>query len=64
MIYVTGDCHGDFRKFGRKHKQVDFHDEDYCIVCGDFGLCWTRGKEFDFNCHNFAQRRIIILWVQ
>ena len=40
MIYVTGDCHADFRRFSAP----DFPDqrrmsrEDLVIVCGDFGL--------------------------
>ena len=64
MIYVTGDCHGDFKRFGRKHRSFNFTSNDYIIVCGDFGLCWAKNKEFNFNCKNFAQRSETVLWVQ
>ena len=40
MIWVTGDCHGEFNKFssnrfpeGRKATK-----DDYVIICGDFGF--------------------------
>lgn len=40
MIWVTGDCHGEFKKFssnrfpeGRKATK-----DDYVIICGDFGF--------------------------
>lgn len=46
MVYVTGDTHGDIRRFNdprlRKLKKGDT-----LIVCGDFGFIWdgTRGEE-------------------
>ena len=46
MIYVTGDCHGDFRRFSTDifPEQKGMTKEDYVIVCGDFGL-WHDTKE-------------------
>ena len=40
MLYVTGDCHGDFRKFSTKWfpEQNEMSKDDFVIVCGDFGL--------------------------
>ena len=40
MVYVTGDCHGDFGRFSKKAfpEQKDLSRDDIVIVCGDFGL--------------------------
>lgn len=46
-IYVTGDCHGNFKKFSMKNfpVQKDLTKEDVVIVCGDFGGVWDyRGE--------------------
>ena len=43
MIFATGDCHGDFQRFSRKHfpqrRQMD--RDDYVIILGDFGGVWN-----------------------
>lgn len=43
MIYITGDCHGDFRRFSTKNfpEQKEMAKEDYVIICGDFGGIWN-----------------------
>jgi len=59
MIFATGDCHGDFRRFGMKYflGQKELGRDDYIIICGDFGfwmdtpeekywLNWLEGKPF------------------
>ncbi|MBP5461995.1 MAG: metallophosphoesterase [Lachnospiraceae bacterium] len=40
MIFVTGDCHGDFRKFSTQvfPEQKEMSRDDCVIVCGDFGI--------------------------
>lgn len=40
MIYITGDCHADFRKFSTDNfpEQKNMTREDFVIVCGDFGI--------------------------
>lgn len=42
MIYVTGDCHGDFRKFSTDSfpEQKEMTKDDIVIICGDFGGIW------------------------
>ena len=47
MIYITGDCHGDFGRFNgavfpEKRRMTR---DDYVIICGDFGGVWSRGGE-------------------
>lgn len=45
-IYITGDCHGDYRRFNTQifPEQKEMTKNDYVIVCGDFGL-WSESKE-------------------
>ncbi|NBK93296.1 metallophosphatase [bacterium 1XD21-13] len=42
MIYITGDCHGDFRRFNREifPEQRKMKREDTVIILGDFGGVW------------------------
>jgi hypothetical protein len=42
MIYVTGDCHGDFTRFssGNFPEQKEMTKDDFVIILGDFGLVW------------------------
>ena len=43
MIYITGDTHGGFQRFGSKYfpQQTQMGRNDYMIICGDFGG-WLR----------------------
>jgi hypothetical protein len=43
---------------------MDLTDKDYMIVCGDFGLCWSKDKTFEYNCRIFEQKEYTTLWVQ
>lgn len=48
MIYITGDCHSDVRRFSADsfYEQKDMNqDEDFVIVLGDFGLIWNHDGE-------------------
>lgn len=40
MVFVTGDCHGDFRKLHVLAELQTFLRQDYVIICGDFGGIW------------------------
>ena len=67
MIYITGDTHGDFARFSAKRLRrtgMELTQEDYIIICGDFGLCWAKDKTFEYHCKNFAEKPYTILWVQ
>ena len=39
MIYVTGDCHGNFRRFQSDcfPEQANMTKDDTVIITGDFG---------------------------
>ena len=47
MIYITGDCHSDFRRFSTKifTEQKEMTKDDYVIICGDFGGVWDKDRE-------------------
>ena len=47
MIYITGDEHGDFRRFNEDifPEQAKMTKDDYVIICGDFGGVWTKDEE-------------------
>ena len=42
MIYVTGDCHGNFRRFQSEcfPEQANMTKDDTVIITGDFGGVW------------------------
>lgn len=67
MIYFTGDTHCSFERFYNRGLARNYHkltENDYVIVCGDFGLCWAKSKEFEYNCDFFTRKKFTILWVQ
>lgn len=39
MVYITGDTHGERKRFDSfiEYGESEWTDEDYLIVCGDFG---------------------------
>lgn len=39
-IYITGDIHGDINRFGKLQRKRKTTENDYIIVCGDFGVVW------------------------
>lgn len=68
MICITGDTHGDFDRFyynKRMERQgIRLGENDYVIVCGDFGLCWAEDKVFKKKCKDLEDNKFTILWVQ
>lgn len=47
MIFVTGDCHADFRKFSTPAfpEQTEMTKDDIVIILGDFGGIWNADGE-------------------
>ena len=47
MIYVTGDTHGNFQRFGSRSfpDQKRMSKEDCVIICGDFGGVWDNSEK-------------------
>lgn len=47
MIYITGDCHRNFKRFSKRifTEQIEMTKKDSVIICGDFGGVWSMDKE-------------------
>ena len=47
LIYLTGDTHGDFKRFSKgQFPELDkLTKADYVIICGDFGGVWNQSRE-------------------
>lgn len=50
MIYITGDTHGDFRRFSSENfpEQKEMNKEDFVLICGDFGGVWNNSREENY----------------
>ena len=46
MVFITGDCHGEFTRFSTRNFpiQKELTHDDYVIICGDFGI-WHDSSE-------------------
>lgn len=67
MIYITGDTHGEYERFANRRMRsrgLELTEEDYVIICGDFGLCWENNATFRYECKFFAGKPFTVLWVQ
>lgn len=67
MIYLNGDCHGDFRRFTKKQRMklpFELTEDDFVIVCGDFTLLWAKDKELEYNLDWMSRLPFTLLWVQ
>ncbi len=68
MIYITGDCHGEFQRFHKSKlacQPFQLNKEDYVIVTGDFGLLWSESQidETAFWIDLLKKQPAIILWI-
>lgn len=63
MIYITGDTHADFRRFAKK-KPFELTEKDSVIICGDFGLLWSKNDGMLDHClKQMGGLPFKILWV-
>ncbi|MEG2144796.1 MAG: metallophosphoesterase [Oscillospiraceae bacterium] len=63
MIYITGDTHGDFKRFSKFNK-VHFKRRDFLIVCGDFGFVWDNSAKEWANLKKFLKLRCCVLFIE
>ena len=47
MIFITGDCHGDWSRFAEEYfyEQKEMTRDDIVICCGDFGIWYDTDYE-------------------
>lgn len=64
MIYITGDCHADFRKFSTDNfpEQKNMTKDDFVIVCGDFGI-WHDTKDERYWLNWLQKKPFTLLFV-
>ena len=64
MIYVTGDCHGNYRRFATEifPEQKEMSKDDYVIICGDFGD-WDESKEQKYWMKWLDSKPFTTLWI-
>lgn len=64
MIYVTGDCHAEFRKFSTDNfpEQKEMTRDDFVIVCGDFGI-WHDTPEERYWLDWLSKKSFTLLFV-
>lgn len=63
MIYVTGDTHGDFKRFSKKNYGTILNENDIVIILGDMGLLWSKDKEYDYWCKFFKEKPWLTLFI-
>ncbi len=65
MIFVTGDCHGNFERFKPEYfpGQTQMTKDDVVIITGDFGGVWF-GDKWDDESLDWLERLpfTIALW--
>lgn len=62
MIYVTGDTHGDIKRFSDPRlKRIKRGDT--LLICGDFGFIWEGGKEEDKALKKLMKKKYNICFV-
>lgn len=50
MVYITGDCHGQFNKIFKFIEKIKPAADDSIIVLGDMGMYWRHDKK---DCNKF-----------
>lgn len=65
MVFITGDCHGNFQRFNRRYfpEQETMDREDYIIIAGDFGGVWAASPEETYWLDWLEQRLFTTLFV-
>lgn len=65
MIFITGDCHSDFRRFssGVFYEQKEMTKDDFVIICGDFGGVWRDSPEERYWLDWLNDKPFTTLWV-
>lgn len=62
MIYVTGDTHGEMRRFDSAQVKK-LKKGDTLIVCGDFGFIWEGGSKEEKNLKKLGKKKYNTLFI-
>lgn len=63
MIYITGDCHGEWDRFSVENfpEQREMTRDDFVIVCGDFGI-WDNSPRERWWLDWFGKKNFTLLF--
>lgn len=61
MIYITGDCHGNYERFNASifPEQNEMTKDDYVIICGDFGGVWNKEEESKMETISYQSSELV-----
>ena len=64
-VYITGDCHRDFRKLNTDSfpEQKEMGRGDTVIICGDFGFIWDGSKQEQSTLRKLAAKDFTIAFI-
>ena len=62
MVFVTGDTHGDYRRFNDPRLR-ELRKEDILIVCGDFGFIWDGSRAETRTLNRLAKKKYTICFL-
>lgn len=62
MIFVTGDMHGEYKRFENK-KLKKLGSNDCLIVCGDFGFIWDNSLQEQHTLKKIGDKKFKTLFV-
>ncbi|MGN0532516.1 MAG: metallophosphoesterase family protein [Eubacterium sp.] len=62
MVYITGDMHGDLSLF-KNPKLRKLNDDDFLIVCGDFGFLWDNSENEQKTLKQLEKKKYTICFV-
>ena len=63
MVYVTGDIHGELRRFDTSAIRR-LRKGDTLIICGDFGFIWNGGAEEEKILRKLGNKKYNIAFVK
>lgn len=65
MIYITGDTHGEIDRFSKLYlpDEQNWNNEDYLIICGDFGFIFDNGAVENWQLDELEKKPYTILWI-
>jgi len=62
MLYITGDTHGDFKRFSNP-KLKKLKKGDTLIICGDFGFIWNNSREEQRTLKKLGKKKYNICFI-
>lgn len=62
MVYITGDTHGDYRRFNDPRLR-SLRKDDILIICGDFGFIWEGSRAEERTLTRLSKKKYTICFL-